>query len=125
MHLADLLVAAALVGLVAAAALTVLQEGLQGYTIGASRAESQQSGRVALERLAGEIRAAGRGRRPPTFAAHSIAEPTRIALHPHLDGDGVLHGAGDAITWHLAGQTLLRDGGAGAQAVNHRVGRLS
>src|SRR5262249_57756080 len=65
MHLADLLVAAALVGLVAAAALTVLQEGLQGYTIGASRAESQQSGRVALERLAGEIRPAGPPPRPP------------------------------------------------------------
>src|SRR5262249_57871730 len=68
MHLADLLVAAALFGVVAAAVLTVLQEGLQAYTIGASRAESQQSGRVALERLAGEIEAAGTGRRAAALA---------------------------------------------------------
>jgi type II secretory pathway pseudopilin PulG len=117
MHLADLLVAVALVGLVAAAVLTVLQEGLQGYTIGASRAESQQSGRVALERLAGEIRAAGRGRRPAAFAAVSIAEPTRIVLHSDLDGDGVVNGAGETITWHLAGKTLRRDAGGGAQPI--------
>ena len=117
MHLADLLVAAALFGVVAAAVLTVLQDGLQGYTIGASRAESQQSGRVALERLAGEIRAAGLGRHPATFAAISLAEPTRVVLHSDLDGDGVVTGAGETITWHLAGKTLRRDAGGGAQPI--------
>jgi hypothetical protein len=117
MHLADLLVAAAVFGVVSAAVLTVLQEGLQGYTIGASRAESQQSGRVALERLAGEIRAAGLGRHPATFAAVSLAEPTRVVLHSDLDGDGVVTGAGETITWHLAGKTLRRDAGGGAQPI--------
>ena len=116
-HLADLLVAAAVFGVVSAAVLTVLQEGLQGYTIGASRAESQQSGRVALERLAGEIRVAGLGQRPATFAAISVAEPTRIVLHSDLDGDGVITGAGETITWHLAGTTLRRDAGGGAQPI--------
>lgn len=116
-NLADLLVAAAVFGIVSAAVLTVLQEGLQGYTIGASRAESQQSGRVALERLAGEIRAAGRGRRPAAFAAISVAEPTRIVLHSDLDGDGAVTSAGETITWHLAGTTLRRDAGGGAQPV--------
>jgi hypothetical protein len=117
MHLADLLVAAALFGVVSAAVLTVLQEGLQGYTVGASRAESQQSGRVALERLTGEIRAAGLGRRPATFAAVSVAEPMRIVLHSDLDGDGVVTGAGETITWQLAGKTLRRDAGGGAQPI--------
>ena len=117
MHLADLLVAAAVFGVVSAAVLTVLQEGLQGYTVGASRAESQQSGRVALERLAGEIRAAGLGLRPATFAAISLAEPTRIVLHSDLDGDGVVTGAGETISWHLAGKTLRRDAGGGAQPI--------
>ena len=116
-HLADLLVAAAVFGIVSAAVLTVLQEGLQGYTIGASRAESQQSGRVALERLAGEIRAAGLGQRPATFAAISVADPTRIVLHSDLDGDGVVTGAGETVTWHLAGNTLRRDAGGGAQPI--------
>src|SRR4029434_2273923 len=41
-HLADLLVAAAVFGVVSAAVLTVLQEGLQGYTLGAPRAGRQQ-----------------------------------------------------------------------------------
>jgi len=116
-HLADLLVAAAVFGVVSAAVLTVLREGLQGYTIGASRAESQQSGRVGLERLAGEIRTAGRGPQPATFAAISVAEPTRIVLHSDLDGDGVVTGAGETITWHLSGKTLRRDAGGGAQPI--------
>lgn len=116
-HLADLLVAAAVFGVVSAAVLTVLQEGLQGYTIGASRAESQQSGRVALERLAGEIRATGLGQRPATFAAISVAEPTHIVLHSDLDGDGVVTGAGETITWRLDGKTLRRDAGGGAQPI--------
>ena len=55
MHLADLLVAVAVFGVVSAGMLTVLQESLRLYTVGAARAESQQSGRVAMERLAGEI----------------------------------------------------------------------
>jgi hypothetical protein len=117
MHLADLLVAAALFGVVSAGVLTVLQEGLQGYAVGASRAESQQSGRVALERLAGEIRIAGLGRRPATFAAISVADPTRVVLHSDLDGDGVVTGAGETIAWHLAGTTLRRDAGGGAQPI--------
>src|SRR4029453_6138603 len=66
-HLADFLVAMAIFGGVSAAMFTVLQEGLRVYTIGVSRAESQQSGRIAVERLAGEIRTAGFGPRPAGF----------------------------------------------------------
>lgn len=117
MHLADLLVAMAIFGGVSAAMFTVLQESLHVYTVGVSRAESQQSGRIAVERLAGEIRTAGLGPRPAAFAAIAVAEPTRIVLHRDLDGDGVIAGSGETITWRLTGTTLRRDAGAGAQPV--------
>jgi len=116
-HLVDLLVAMAIFGGVSAAMFTVLQEGLRVYTVGVSRAESQQSGRIAVERLAGEIRTAGLGPRPTAFAAIAVAEPTRIVLHRDLDADGVIAGSGEAITWRLTGATLRRDAGAGAQPV--------
>ncbi|PYN27650.1 MAG: hypothetical protein DMD99_01755 [Candidatus Rokuibacteriota bacterium] len=117
MHLADLLVAMAIFGLVSAGVFTVLQEGLRVYAVGASRAESQQSGRVAVERLAGEIRTAGLGARPAMFAAISVAEPTHIVLHHDLDGDGVIAGNGETIIWRLTGKTLSRDAGGGAQPI--------
>ena len=117
MHLADLLVAMAVFGVVSAGMFTMLQEGLRVYTIGASRAESQQSGRIAVERLAGEIRAAGLGPPPAAFPAIAVAEPTRIVLHHDLDGDGVIAGSGESITWRLTGATLRRDAGGGAQPV--------
>jgi len=123
-HLADLLVAMAIFGVVSAAMLTVLQEGLLVYTVGASRVESQQSGRIAVERLAGEIRTAGLGPRP-AFAAISVAESTHIVLHRDLDGDGVIAGPGETITWGLAGKTLRRDAGGGAQPVIDGVRRLA
>jgi hypothetical protein len=116
-HLADLLVAMVVFGVVAAGMFTVLQESLRVYTIGAARAESQQSGRIAVERLAGEIRTAGLGPRPAPFSAIAVAEPTRIVLHHDLDGDGVIAGSGEMITWRLTGATLRRDAGGGAQPV--------
>ena len=117
MHLADFLVAMAIFGGISAAMFSVLQEGLRVYTVGVARAESQQSARVAVERLAGEIRTAGLGPRPAAFAAIAVAEPTRIVLHRDLDGDGRVDGAGETITWRLSGATLRRDAGAGAQPV--------
>jgi len=116
-HLADLLVAAAVFGVVSAGMFTVLDESLRVYTIGAARAESQQSGRVAVERLAGEIRTAGLGPNAAAFPAIAVAEPTRIVLHHDLDGDGTVAGPGETITWRLTGATLRRDAGGGAQPV--------
>jgi hypothetical protein len=124
-HLADLLVAVTVFGVVSAGMLTVLQESLRLYTVGAARAESQQSGRVAIERLAGEIRTAGLGPHPAAFSAIAVAEPTRIVLHHDLDGDGVIAGPGETITWRLAGATLRRDAGGGAQPVIDGVRQLA
>jgi len=57
--LAELLVALVTFGLVAAAAVTLLDEGQRAWAFGAARAETQQSARVALARLTAEIRGAG------------------------------------------------------------------
>jgi hypothetical protein len=124
-HLADLLVAMAVFGVISAGMFTMLQEGLRVYTVGVSRAESQQSGRIAVERLAGEIRAAGLGPAPAAFPAIAVAEPTRIVLHHDLDGDGVIAGSGETITWRLTGATLRRDAGGGAQPVIDGVRRFA
>src|SRR5262245_17617873 len=97
--------------------LTVLDESLRVYTIGAARAESQQSGRVAVERLAGEIRTAGLGPNAAAFPAIAVAEPTRIVLHHDLDGDGAVPRPGQTPTRPLTGATLRRDAGGGAQPV--------
>ena len=51
------------------------------------------------------------------LAAISLAEPTRVVLHSDPDGDGVVTGAGETVTWHLAGKTLRRDAGGGAQPI--------
>ena len=115
-HLVELLVAVAMVGSLMAATFTTLDAGQRAYTIGAARAESQQNGRVALERLAHDIRHAGYG---PTsdFDAVLIAEPTRLILQSDFNGDGAIAGAGETITWRLTGATLRRDAGGGAQPV--------
>ena len=57
--LIDLLVAAAAMGLVMAGLLVILRSGTSTYRWGAARVEAQQSARVALERMAAELRGAG------------------------------------------------------------------
>ena len=101
---------------------TVLEESLRAYTVGAARAESQQSARIAVERLAGEIRTAGLGPRPATFSAIAVAEPSQIVLHHDLDGNGVIAGSGETITWRLVGATLRR---GGAQPIVDGVRRFT
>src|SRR5262245_18000987 len=94
--------------------LTVLDESLRVYTLGAARAESQQSGRVAVERLAGEIRTASLGPRGAAFPAITGAESPRIVRHHDLDGDGAVAGPGETITWRRTGAALRRDARGGA-----------
>jgi len=121
--LADLLVALATFGLLAAAAFTLLDEGQRVWAFGAARAEAQQSGRVALARLAGEIRSAGRG--GSAFAAVAVAAPDEIVLQQDLDGDGIIFANGERVRWRLAGAVLRRDAGGGAQPIVNGVRALT
>jgi Tfp pilus assembly protein PilW len=124
MSLADLLVSLAVLGLLLGGLLGVLDEGQRLHAFGAARIESQQSARVALERMAREIRQAGHGRPDARFAAVSVAEPTRLVLHFDLDGDGAIAGNGETVTWLLQGRILRRDAGGGAQPIVNGVRSL-
>ncbi|HXG15799.1 MAG TPA: hypothetical protein VNK50_06090 [Calidithermus sp.] len=124
MSLADLLVSLAVLGLLLGGLLGVLDEGQRLHAFSAARIESQQSARVALERMAREIRQAGRGRAGADFPALSVAEPIRLVLHFDLDGDGVIAGNGETVTWLLQGRVLRRDAGGGAQPVINGVRTL-
>jgi len=114
MSLTDLLVALAVLGLVVAAVLVGLDQGQRTYREGSARVEAQQAARIALERMARELRQAGTGLAP---VALSVAEPARLVLHLDLDGDGAASGLREAITWVLVGRVLRRDAGGGRQPV--------
>lgn len=125
MSLAELLTSLAILGLVLAAALTVLDEGQRLYAFGAARVEAQQSARAALDRMAREIRQAGWSRGAQPFPALSVAEPTRLVLHLDLDGNGVIAGNGETVTWLLRGSVLRRNAGGGAQPIINGVRHLA
>ena len=126
MSLAELLAALATLGLVMAATATFLASGQRAYLIGTARVESQQSARVALARMAREIRQAGFGSADATFTAISVAEPRRLVLHIDLDEDGVIGSRPETITWLLGDDGVLRrDAGGGAQPVINGVRALS
>lgn len=122
MTLTELLVTLALVGVLATAALGLLEQGQRAWATGAARAESQQSARVVLARLVADLRAAGFG--GEGFDAVAVAEAERIMLQQDLDGDGAIAAAGERVTWRLAGSILRRDAGGGAQPVANGVRAL-
>src|SRR5215468_11293995 len=117
--LIELLVATALVGLVIAATAVVLRTGLGAWGWGASRVEAQQALRVALERLARELREAGYDPADAGIEPVLVAEPARIVFQSDLDGDSVIDPARERVTWLLRSSetTLRRDAGGGAQPI--------
>jgi type II secretory pathway component PulJ len=115
--LAELLVSIAVLGLLLAGTFAALDEGQRALAYGAARVEAQQSARVGLERMAREIRQAGRGPLPPGFDPIAVAEPSRLTLHLDLDGDGVIAPTRETVTWLLAGGVLRRNAGGGAQPI--------
>jgi len=123
--LAELLVALSLLGLVFAATAPMLEHVVRVFGEGAARVEAQQSARVALERLAHDIRGAGYGGAAEDFAAVALAESARIVLQSDLNGDGMVAGAGETITWRLASDILRRDAGGGAQPIVNGVRTFS
>ena len=114
MQLSELLVYVAVSGVLLGGTALLLQQGQRAYAIGAARVEVQQGVRLALERMTAEIRGAGFAPNGGTFAAIAIAEPTRLVIQHDLNGDGVIRGAGETITYLLRGTTLRRDAGGGA-----------
>jgi type II secretory pathway component PulJ len=111
MTLAELLTSITVLAVLMAGMLGILDQGQRAYAMGAARVEAQQNARVALTRIAADLRHAGAGGRG--FDAISIAEPERVMLHQDLDGDGLVAGSGETVMWRLSGGTLRRATGAG------------
>jgi type II secretory pathway component PulJ len=122
MTLAELLVALLVVGLLLTGVVGLLETGERVYAFSSGRLESQQNARVGLDRMVREIRQAGFG--STSFSAVSVAEPARIVVHFDLNGDGVIAGNPETVTWRLGGGVLRRDAGGGAQPVIDGVREL-
>ena len=117
--LAELLVALAILAVVGLTAFTLLDEAQRAWAFGSARAETQESARAALARLAAEIRVAGHG--VGTFDAVALAAPDSIVLQQDLDGDGIVAANGERVTWRLVDGILRRDAGGGLQPIINGV----
>jgi Tfp pilus assembly protein PilW len=115
MRLVDLLVSIAVSALLLGGVAALLHQGQQAYALGVARVEAQQGVRLALERMAAEVRDAGWSPGGTGVSAVDVAEPTQLTIQHDLDGDGVIAGAGERITYLLRDATLRRDAGGGAQ----------
>lgn len=123
--LAELLVSLAVLGLLLGATVSLVEQGQRLHGAGAARVEAQQSARIALERMAREIRGAGWAPGGGIVPAISVATRTEIVLHFDLNGDGVIAGNGETVTWRLDGRILRRNAGGGAQPVINGVRDLA
>jgi len=122
--LSELLVSCALSGMVLAGTYVLLDQGLRAYAAGAARVESLQAARAALERVARELRLAGRGP-SAEIPALLVAEPARVMVTADLDADGDNDASGERVTWQLVDSILRRNAGAGAQPVANGVRGLN
>ena len=125
--LVELLVATAVMGLLIAATLSLLQSGIAAWGWGAGRIEAQQAVRVALERMARELREAGYDPTGAGIDAILVAEPARIVFQRDLNGNGLIDPTRERVTYVLRpGETTLRrDAGGGAQPLAEKVRRFS
>jgi type IV pilus assembly protein PilW len=123
--LAELLVALAALGLLLAGLLGLLDTGLVSYATGAARVDIQQGVRLALERMARELREAGYDPTGAGIAPVVLAEPTRLVFQRDLNGNGLIDPTRERVTFLLRGSVLRRDAGGGAQPVLAEVRRLA
>lgn len=122
--LAELLVAAAALGLLLAGTFGLLSTGLRSYAVGAARVDVQQGVRLALERMSRELREAGYDPTGAGLAGVLVAEPTRVVFQRDLNANGVIDPTRERVTFLLRGDVLRRDAGGGAQPVLAGVRRL-
>jgi prepilin-type N-terminal cleavage/methylation domain-containing protein len=116
--LAELLVAFAVVGLIMAGSVTLMVSGNKTYATGSNQIEAQQAARVALERMAREIRGAGYSPKslacPPTnncpIVGVGFGSPnaTSLQIQSDLNGDGNFNAAGEAVVYTKNGTLLQR-----------------
>jgi prepilin-type N-terminal cleavage/methylation domain-containing protein len=120
--LAELLVACAIIALVMSGLLVTLQTGQESYLVGTNRVEATQSVRLAIERMAQEMRGAGfcpTCLGTPPFTALTAQTSSALTIQNDWDGDGVINTAspvtdangtvrGEHVIYTFAGGTLTR-----------------
>ena len=125
--LPELLISLALLGLVLACVFGALHGALAAYGWGADRVEAQQSARVALERMAAELREAGYDPKGVGIQPLAVAAPSLVTFQRDLNGNGVVDPTRERVTFVLrSGEaTLRRDAGGGAQPIIDGVRRFT
>ena len=126
LSLAELLVSLAVLGLVLAGLFGILHSGVKAYGWGVGRVEAQQAARVALERMARELREAGYDPRGAGIQPVVAAAPALITFQRDLNGNGVVDPTRERVTFLVrAGESVLRrDAGGGAQPIIENVRRF-
>jgi prepilin-type N-terminal cleavage/methylation domain-containing protein len=125
--LVELLVSLAVFALLLAGTFELLRGGLFAYGWGVARIDAQQSARVALDRMAKELREAGYDPARAGIAPIVGAAPDRVTLQSDLNGNGVVDATRERVTFLLRpGESILRrDAGGGAQPIIEGVRRLA
>lgn len=80
--LAEMMVVCAIVGLVMASLLALVMSGQRAYWFGTTQVDAQQTVRVAIERMAKEIREAGYEPLPPETDPAACPNATTYPLYP-------------------------------------------
>ncbi len=126
LSLAELLVSLAVLGLVLAGLFGILHSGVKAYGWGVGRVEAQQAARVALERMARELREAGYDPRGAGIQPVVAATPALVTFQRDLNGNGVVDPTRERVTFLVrAGESVLRrDAGGGAQPIIENVRRF-
>ena len=119
--LTELVISMAVIAFILGGMLTLQLTGQQTYLTGSNQVESQESGRIALQRMTTEIRGAGNdptGASPAVWTKITNASATAFTIQNDWSGDGFINNAitvnvngtlrGEQVTYSLNGSTLQR-----------------
>jgi prepilin-type N-terminal cleavage/methylation domain-containing protein len=123
--LGELLVSLAVLSLVLAGVFGVLRAGLMAYGWGAARVDAQQSARIALDRMARELRGAGFDPTGAGLSPIAVAAPALVTFQRDAGSAGVVTPARVTFVLRAGDNVLRRDAGGGAQPVIENVRRLN
>jgi type IV pilus assembly protein PilW len=122
--LAELAVAIAVIAVILSGLLTLQIAGQQTYLTGTNQVESQESGRLAVQRMITEIRGAGNdptrtlSATPVLWTRITAASATGFTINNDWNGDGAINNAmsyvvdgttrGEQVTYSVSGTQLRR-----------------
>ena len=101
--LSELLVVAAVLGLMLTGLVAVQMQGQQSYLIGSRRVEAQQNGRVALELIVRELRSAQSVTAVPSATNMTFVDENGITIQYQLSGAVINRTVGGVTTPLIGG----------------------